>query len=132
MLDGFPDPRIITHAEFYQRVEDEGRIAQLLREIAQRNERSMEILYNKMFSRKIYAYALHRCNDANEAEDFARGWSSKSDGLLARIFHTRSSRDAAKARLARRPKRFRAGLYDDILSGEEREANAARRACSKS
>ena len=33
--------------------------------------------------------------------------------------------------MARRPKRFRTGLYGDILSGEEREANAARRACSQ-
>ena len=47
------------------------------------------------------------------------------------MFHTISSRGAAKARLARRPKRFRTGLYEDILSGEEREANAARRACSQ-
>lgn len=30
-----------------------------------------------------------------------------------------------------RPKRFRTGLYEDILPGEEREANAARRACSQ-
>jgi len=35
----------------------------------------------------------------------------------ARIFHTCSSRDAAKARLARRPKPLRAGLYGHILSG---------------
>lgn len=51
--------------------------------------------------------------------------------LLARIFHTVSSRGAAKGRLARRPKPFRTGLYGDILSGEECEANAARRACSQ-
>ena len=51
---------------------------------------------------------------------------------LARIFHGCSSRDAAKARLARRPKRFGAGLYEDILSGDEREDNAASRACSQS
>jgi hypothetical protein len=50
---------------------------------------------------------------------------------LARISHRLSSRGAAKARLARRPKPFRAGLYENILSGEEREANAARRACSQ-
>lgn len=33
------------------------------------------------------------------------------------------------ARLARRPKGFRAGLHGDMLSGKEREANAATRAC---
>ena len=33
--------------------------------------------------------------------------------------------------MARRLKRFRTGLYGDILSGEEREANAASRACSQ-
>ena len=47
---------------------DEGRVAQLLSDIARGNERAMETLY-KMFSRKIYAYALHRCNDATEAEE---------------------------------------------------------------
>ncbi len=51
---------------------------------------------------------------------------------LTRIFHTLSSRDAARARLARRAKRFGVGLYGNIPSVEEREANAARRACSKS
>ncbi len=50
---------------------------------------------------------------------------------LARIVHIVSWRGAAKARMARRLKRFRNGLYGDILSGEEREANAARRACSQ-
>ena len=40
--------------------------------------------------------------------------------------------EAARACLARRPKRFRAGLYGYILSGEESEANAARQARSKS
>ena len=33
---------------------------------------------------------------------------------LARIFHTLSSRDAARAGLARRPTRFLAGLYEDM------------------
>jgi hypothetical protein len=33
--------------------------------------------------------------------------------------------------LAMRPKPFRTGLYQDILSGKEREANAARWACSQ-
>ena len=47
------------------------------------------------------------------------------------MFHTLSSRGAAKARMARRLKRFRTGLYGDILSGEEREANTASRACSQ-
>jgi hypothetical protein len=46
---------------------------------------------------------------------------------LARILHALSWRDAVRARLARRPKRFRAGLYVDILSGEEREANSSDR-----
>ena len=48
------------------------------------------------------------------------------------MFHTLSSRDAARAGLARRPTRFLAGLYEYILSGEESEANAARPARSKS
>jgi hypothetical protein len=47
------------------------------------------------------------------------------------MFHTLSSRGAAKAGRARRPKPFRTGLHEDILSGEEREANAAGRACSQ-
>jgi len=51
---------------------------------------------------------------------------------LTRIFHTLSSRDAARGGLARRATRFLAGLYEDILSGEESEANAARSARSKS
>ena len=51
---------------------------------------------------------------------------------LARIFHTPSSRDAARARLARRPRLFRPGLYENILPGEESEANNASRARSKS
>jgi len=51
---------------------------------------------------------------------------------LARISHTLSLRDAARAGLARRPARFLAGLFEDILSGEESEANAARWARSKS
>ena len=54
------------------------------------------------------------------------------DSVLARIVHTLSSRDAESARLARRPKRFRPGLYEDRLSGSEPEANAAARARSKS
>ena len=45
------------------------------------------------------------------------GRSTGSQTCLARIFHTCSSRDAAKARLARRPKPLRAGLYGHILSG---------------
>ena len=51
---------------------------------------------------------------------------------LARIFHTFSARDAARGWLARRPKRFEVGLYEDILSGEEGEANAASRPRRKS
>jgi len=48
------------------------------------------------------------------------------------MFHTLSSRDAARVGLARRPTRFLAWLYEDTLSGEESEANAARPARSKS
>lgn len=47
---------------------DEARVAALLRDIGRRDERAMETLY-KMFSRKVYAYALHRCNDPTEAEE---------------------------------------------------------------
>ena len=52
--------------------------------------------------------------------------------ILAWIFHTISSRDAARARLARRAKRFGVGLCGNTSSVEEREASAARRAHSKS
>ena len=47
------------------------------------------------------------------------------------MFHRGSSRGAAKDWLARRPTRFRAGLYDNILSGEESKANAGSWPCSQ-
>lgn len=45
-----------------------------------------------------------------------------------RIVHILLSQGAVKASVGRRPKRFRGGRYGDLLSGEEREANAALRA----
>jgi hypothetical protein len=59
-------------------------------------------------------------------EEKTRMWKTKFNAL-ARIFHTCSSRGAAKARLARRPKPLRAGLYGNILSGEECEEKTPRR-----
>ena len=46
-------------------------------------------------------------------------------------YFTSFRREAQRKPCGKRQKRFRGGLYGDILSGEEREANAARRACSQ-
>ena len=51
--------------------------------------------------------------------------------MLARIVATVSWRGAAKARRARRQRRFQDGLYGNMLSDEECEANAARRYCGQ-
>ncbi|MBN9688758.1 MAG: hypothetical protein J0M24_00845 [Verrucomicrobia bacterium] len=51
-----------------------------------------------------------------------------TERVLAWIVHKLSSRGAANARLARQSKRYRAGLSGDMVSGEEREANAISRA----
>lgn len=61
----------------------------------------------------------------------ARGWTREEAGQRKTpkpfSITSRVACDFTLAGVAKRPKRFRGGLYEDIPSGEEREANAASR-----